>query len=202
MKMTKNLVIAAVLLACGTVALGSCQGNTGISVGDDTVAVAAGDTGVVEKPLTVIEVVDNYLAEEFGKQYSQADVCIPFSTVVATDENDEQDIKVWGDFWVFNYSIAGDTLKTASGGSHPGLIHLKETASGYDVTSFDQVGDGSRFDPTARKIFGEHYEAFRKINSNGEEREKLRAKGIAEYVNKHGIKATMYQDYGWPAVKL
>ena len=202
MKMTKNLTIAVALVACGTMLFGSCRGKTGTSVGNDSVAMNPDDTVAVERPATIIEVVDNYLVEEFGKQYAQADVCIPFSTVVATDETDDQDIKVWGDFWVFNYNIAGDTLKTASGGSHPGLIHLKKGDKGYEVTGFDQVGDGSRYDPTAKEIFGEHYEAFHKINSNSEEREKFRAQGIAEYVKKHDIKATMYQDYGWPAVKL
>lgn len=29
-----------------------------------------------------------------------------------------------------------------------------------------------------------------------------RAQGIARYVQQHGLKVTMYQDYGWPAKEL
>ena len=202
MKMTKNLTIAVALVACGTMLLGSCRGKTGTSVGNDSVAMNPDDTVAVERPAPIIEVVDNYLVEEFGKQYAQADVCIPFSTVVATDETDVQDIKVWGDFWVFNYNIAGDTLKTASGGSHPGLIHLKKGDKGYEVTGFDQVGDGSRYDPTAKKIFGEHYEAFHKINSNQDEREKVRRQYISDYVKNNKLSITKVKDFGWDPVDL
>lgn len=143
-----------------------------------------------------------YIVDTFGKQYAQAEVCIPQQIVVATYESNDQDIKVWGDFWVFNYNTAGDTLKTASGGSHPGLIHLRKVNNGYEVTSFDAVGDGSQFEPTAKKIFGDKYDAFMKMHSNDKEREQNRAQGIAQYVKANDLKVTMYQDEGWPAVKL
>ena len=136
----KFQLFATLLLACGIMTLGSCHGKSGVSADNDSTVVENSDSAMAMQPLTIVDVVDNYLVEEFGKQYAQADVCIPLSTVIATDESDEQDIKVWGDFWVFNYQIAGDTLKTASGGSHPGLIHMKKTDKGYEVTGFDQVG--------------------------------------------------------------
>ncbi len=56
--------------------------------------------------------------------------------------------------------------------------------------------------PTARKIFGAHYEAFMAVNANDTTREATRAQGIARYVQEHGLKVTMYQDYGWPAKEL
>lgn len=51
------------------------------------------------------------------------------------DERDVEDIKVWGDFWVFNYDQVGDTLKCVSGGSHPGLLHIRQTEKGFEVTA-------------------------------------------------------------------
>ena len=48
---------------------------------------------------------------------------------VEVDESDSADVRVWGDFWVFNYNISGDTLKTVSGGDHPGLFHLVKTGT-------------------------------------------------------------------------
>ena len=195
--MKKYGFFAAFIIACGMTMLVACQPQTNSSS-----SAASEKSTEQQAPLTIEQVVDQYIVDTFGKQYAQAEVCIPQQIVVATDEADDQDIKVWGDFWVFNYSIAGDTLKTASGGSHPGLIHLRKVDNGYEVTAFDQVGDGSQFEPTAKSIFGDKYEAFMKMHSNDKEREQNRAQGIAKYAKAHGLKVTMYQDYGWPAVKL
>lgn len=198
--MKRNGFFAAIIIACGITMLVACQPKSeSTSKSSATSEVASSEQ---QAQLTIEQVVDQYIVDTFGKQYSQAEVCIPQQIVVATDESDAQDIKVWGDFWVFNYNTAGDTLKTASGGSHPGLMHLKKGDKGYEVTGFDQVGDGSQFEPTAKKIFGDKYDAFMKMHSNDKDREQNRAQGIAKYAKAHDLKVTMYQDYGWPAVKL
>lgn len=206
--MRKYGFIAASVILCGMM-LVACQpkNETSSSPAHDaensTEQSAADATSKdAAKRQTVEQVIDQYMVDTFGSQYSQGQVCIPQQMVIATDESDGQDIKVWGDFWVFNYNIAGDTLKTASGGSHPGLFHLKKASNGYEVTGFDQVGDGSQFEPTARKIFGDRYEAFMKMYSDDKAREQNRAQSIAKYVKAYGLKVGMYQDYGWPAVTL
>ncbi|MDO4994975.1 MAG: hypothetical protein Q4E32_08230 [Bacteroidales bacterium] len=157
---------------------------------------------VVLQETTCFSAIDRYLVDEFGKQYAEGEHCVPIQNIVAVDEQNAEDILVWGDFWVFNYNQVGDTLKCVSGGSYPGLMHVKQTDNGFEVTAFDQVEDGSRFMPTAKKIFGDKYDAFQAINSNEEEREKLRAEGLAKYIKGHGLTATMYQDYGWPAKEV
>lgn len=203
--MKKYGIFAAAIIACGITMLVACQPqSSGSAVSEATSGktVAEPNTEAATQQPTIEQVIDQYIVDAFGKQYAQADVCIPQQIVVATDESDAQDIKVWGDFWVFNYNTAGDTLKTASGGSHPGLMHLKKGDTGYEVTGFDQVGDGSQFEPTAKKIFGDKYDAFMKMHSNDKEREQNRAQGIAKYAKAHDLNVTMYQDEGWPAVKL
>ena len=70
------------------------------------------------------------------------------------------------------------------------------------VTSFDQVEDGSRYLPSAKRIFGEYYEAFHKVNSSQEHRDSMRLKQVAYYVQEHKLPVTMLQDSGWPAVPL
>jgi hypothetical protein len=55
---------------------------------------------------------------------------------------------------------------------------------------------------TAKKIFGDKFDAFQTINSDEQKREKLRANVLATYVKKHGLTTTLYQDSGWPAKKL
>ena len=206
MKLTKIGVIASALIACGIMALTACQGKNS-TTSASTSAASSKDTTTAnaysqQQPDSYLKAIDKYIVEEIGKNYDKSDVCIPQAMIVAADDKDDQDIKVWGDFWVFNYKIAGDTLKTASGGSHPGLIHLKKSGNGYEITSFERVADGADNLPSAKRIFGDKFDAFQKMNSNEKGREKHRAQGIATYVKEHNIKVTMYQDYGWPVVKL
>ena len=146
--------------------------------------------------------IDNYLAKEVGSQYAEGEHCVPFHCIVDVDERNADDILVWGDFWVFNYNQVGDTLKCVSGGSHPGLMHIRQTENGFEVTAFDQVEDGSRNLPSAKQIFGEKFDAFQAINSDEQKREALRADVLADYAKKHQLAVTMYQDFGWPAKEL
>ena len=146
--------------------------------------------------------IDRYLTDSIGSQYTNGEHCVPIHSIVRVDERDTEDIKVWGDFWVFNYNHVGDTLKCVSGGSHPGLMHIRQTEKGFEVTAFDQVEDGSSYLPTAKKIFGDKFDAFKTINSDEKNRERLRAEGLATYAKKNGLAVTLYQDYGWPAKKL
>ena len=155
-----------------------------------------------EQENTYLSAIDRYLVEEIGKHYAQGEHCVPIHNVVAIDESNAEDILVWGDFWVFNYNQVGDTLKCVSGGNHPGLMHVRQTDNGFEVNSFDQVEDGSNNLPSAERIFGDKYEAYQAINSNKEDREKLRAEGLATFVKKQGLSATTYEDYGWPAKQL
>ena len=160
------------------------------------------DLPVQEAETTYFPAIERYLVKECGSKYLKGQYCIPFQTVVAVDERNAEDILVWGDFWVFNYNLADDTLETVSGGSHPGLMHIKQNDTGFEVTAFDQVEDGSRYMPSAKKIFGKKYDAFQAINSDNVRREKHRAEILANYVKKHNIPATKYKDYGWPAKSL
>lgn len=170
--------------------------------GNKQSAATETETEETNNEITYFPAIDRYLVNEFGKRYAEGEHCVPIHKIVAVDERDGEDILVWGDFWVFNYNLVGDTLKCVSGGSHPGLMHIRQTEKGFDVTGFDQVEDGSSNLPSAKKIFGDKYDAFHAINSDAEARERLRADVLADYAKKHNLGATMYQDFGWPAKKL
>lgn len=146
--------------------------------------------------------VEDYLVNVIGKNYAEAEYSIPCPFIISTDDGNKDDVLVWGDFWVFNYDIAGDTLKTVSGGSHPGLMHLKKTEKGFEVTDFEVVEDGEGNLESAKRIFGGNFDAFWDVNSNQEKREDVRLHFIADYVKKHNLPVKMVQDYGWPAVEL
>ncbi len=198
--MKNTRLLFAVLILLGVCMTTSCKNKAS----DNQQAEATTDT------LPMIEQDhDEYLAaieaylRTIGSQYTPGEVCIPSYTVVAINDNDTDYTRVWGDWWVFNYNIVGDTLKCVSGGSHPGLMYLKQNDTHkWIVTSFDQVEDGSRYLPSAKRIFGEYYEAFHKVNSSQEHRDSIRLKQVAYYVKEHNLPVTMLQDSGWPAVPL
>jgi len=155
-----------------------------------------------ERETNYFSAIDRYLVDSIGSQYAKGEHCVPIHSIVRVDERNAEDILVWGDFWVFNYNQVGDTLKCVSGGSHPGLLHIRQTEKGFEVTAFDQVEDGSRYLSTAKKIFGDKFNAFKTISSDEKNRERLRAEVLATYAKKNGLAVTLYQDYGWPAKKL
>lgn len=143
-----------------------------------------------------------FLAEEFGTKYTQGDLCLPVLMIVAEEDCETEIAWVWGDFWVFNYKIAGDTLKTVSGGNHPCRLQISELDDSLYVMGYDQVEDGAGNDRSARKIFGKHYDVYQNMHSNEQVREAVRKEQMKEYVKQHNLPVRYYQDYGWPTVEL
>ena len=147
-------------------------------------------------------VLYKYITDTLSADYDKADVSIPSPVIVAEDYSDPDDIRVWGDFWIMNYDLKGNILEMVSGGSYPGVIHLKQGEAGYEVTGMDVVEDGSNFTESAKEIFGEHYDAFMEINDDPEEKERIRAQIISNYVAANDLEITAYKDYGWEPVPL
>ena len=153
-------------------------------------------------PELFYSVLYRYMTDELSKGYPDCQVSIPCPVIIAEDESDKSDIRVYGNFWIFNYDLNGETLECASGGSYPGCIHIKSTDEGYTVTSMDVTEDGSGFTESARKIFGKYYDSFMKDGEDENLREKTRAQIIANYVAANNLKITSYKDYGWDPVTL
>ena len=200
-----KLWMLAAILFCGAGILSACHGN---AEGEKS-AVANDSIDLVEETgsFDFMPVLDKYLVDSIGMHYAPGEMCIPCATVVACDElttdSVVDSVVVLGDFWVFNFNVAGDTLKTVSGGDHPGKICLKKNEKGeYEVISFEQVEDGHGNEASARRIFGDMYEAFHVINSDEETREWARSLAIARYVKSHDLPVKYYQDYGWPAKEI
>lgn len=186
MKKLGSLACAVILCASCIVMLPSCKGKSAKSAEE-----------AAQEKETLFNTIDSYIVTEFGSQYSQGDHCIPNPLVLEVDESDPEDIKVWGDFRVYNYIQSGDTLKTVSGGSHPGLLHLKKVDGKFEVTDFNAVADGADNILSAERIFGDKFDAFQEMVSDEADREEARNKAIAEYALKHDLDVTLYQDFGW-----
>lgn len=146
--------------------------------------------------------VDRYLAEQIAGFYAKGEYSVPVYQEVAVNADDSTDIRIWGDFWVYNYKQEGDTLKCVSGGCHPGLMHVCQMGEYFYVSAFDQVEDGSSFLPSAKRIFGEYFETFQIHHSDGDEHERLRHDVLRAFVRDHKLSVTKYQDHGWPAKDL
>lgn len=155
------------------------------------------------REFAIREAITDYLVQTIGPQYLEGEVCIPSYTLVSVDDRNDKDIQAAGDFWVFNYNVEGDTLKTVSGGSHPGKMHLRRDSRGrYAVTSFEVVADGSKYLSSAKRIFGKDYDEFQAVNSNETLREERRAEDIGFYVSSWLLPVVYYQDYGWDAIAI
>ena len=143
--------------------------------------------------------VYKYLAEEVSKDYDDAEVHIPTVNIVHIDFTPKDEILVYGDFWIENYNVEGDTLKCVSGGHYPGMMQVSKD---YVVTDFKQAADGEDFDSSAKEIFGDHYDDFMKIYSDSDLRNELRKVTVTDYVNLNGLSVTQYQDEGWDPVEI
>lgn len=154
------------------------------------------------KEQAVRDAMGEYLVNEIGKHYKQGEVCVPTLMIVATDESDSTKAQVWCDCWIDWYSVAGDTLKTVSGGNHSGLMTLQLKDGKPVVTAFEQTLDGNRYLPSAKRIFGKHYDVYEGMHSKQDVREAARKEQLREYVLRHKLNIRYYQDYGWDAVEL
>ena len=143
--------------------------------------------------------VYQYMVEEVSKSYDKTDVSIPTVSIVHVDYAPEDEILVYGDFWIDNYNIKGDTLRDISGGNYPGVIHLSKD---YVVTAFDQVADGGDFDASAKELFGDYYDDFIAVYNDSDARAELRRATVTDYVHFNGLDVKQYKDKGWPAVEL
>ena len=146
--------------------------------------------------------VYNYIVDEYAGNYEKSDVSIPYVAEVYIDKSNEDDVQVFGEFWIDNYDLEGDTLKTASGGEYPGIIHIKKDGDTYTVTKVEVVEDGSEWTNSAKKIFGTHFDDFIKIKDDTATRDKVRAQIIKEYADANDLDIKAFQDYGWDPVKL
>ncbi|MBR4530604.1 MAG: hypothetical protein IKO80_10065 [Lachnospiraceae bacterium] len=146
--------------------------------------------------------VHRYIVDTYSGQYPQSNVSIPVVLIAAAETDDPADIRIYGDFWILNYNYENDTLFCASGGSYPGCIHLKSEGDVFTAVSMDVVGDGSDYTPSAKRIFGDHYEIFTKITGDQDLRETIRRHTVEDYVLKNGLAVFSYKDYGWDPVPL
>ena len=148
------------------------------------------------------EAMIEYLIKEIGTHYQKGEVCIPTLTIIAEEEVNSTQERIWCDCWVNWYNVADDTLKMVSGGNHSGCMMLEQKNGRLIVTAFEQTVDGAGYMISAQQIFGQHYDIYQNTHSNHEVYEAVRKEQLQEYVRKHKSGIRYYQDYDHEAVEL
>jgi len=160
------------------------------------------DIAQSRKEQAVRHAMSDYLVNKIGVQYLQGQRCIPTLLIVAMEDMDADEFRVWCNSWVYWYNVAGDTLKTVSGGNHSGCMTLQRKDGKPVVTAFEQTVDGAGNMASAKRIFGTHFDIYQNMHSNQDVREAARKEQLQEYVRQQKLDIRYYQDYGWDAVSL
>ena len=213
----------------GTEAADETVSGAGTEAGGETVSDAGSDTdsstgsgsssdagaGTSEKklPAYVYPGVDPlyrticaYIISEFGSQFDAEDLGVPCPIIVDIDESNPEDIRVSGEFWYQNYDLQGESLCMISGGSFPGMLHLRKTDSdgetGYEVTGADLVADGSDSDESAQEIFGVNYDAYIALGTFISVRELMQIQMLEDYLQQNQVLVTKVQADEWKSIDL
>ena len=151
------------------------------------------------KPIT-----DYLIKQEYF--FSESTIFIPSPNIIKYDESDLNDIKIYGDFWIYGYVLVGDTLHNDKGGSFPGCMHLSNKNEEINVVSFDIAEDGSNFDESIKKICNNDKELYEKMfeamDSTTDESINIRKEYIKMYRDEYDLDIKYYKDYGWRRVSI
>ena len=144
---------------------------------------------------------DGYYSEE-------GSVVIPAPVILQKVTDDDEEIKVYGNFWIFTYVPDGSTLSCISGGEYPGIITLGKSGDDYIVTDAEFAGDGSEYMKDIKRFCGGNTSLEEMYldasNADNASVRNIRIKYIFDYLKGNGLddKYDSFQDYGWDPVYL
>lgn len=140
--------------------------------------------------------LNGFLTAELGQYLAPLEHCIPFTILVDLDDEDKENVKVYGIFWVQDYRLNGNVLETVSGGCFPGVVKGKKTNGIWKFTEMERVVSGAGNAESAKEIFGARYDAYSMLISDDTVRKTVRTEAVKEYVKANGLNVTAYKDYG------
>lgn len=137
---------------------------------------------------------------------SQEEVVIPTYVIFQSEVAEDEQIKVYGNFWYFSYVMNGSILECVGGMERPGVIYLKEEGEGYEVVSFDEVGDGANYTQDIKricqgnKILEQAY--YDSVDAQKSPLKDAIHRSINSYVLENKLSITAYKEYGWEPVPI
>lgn len=139
-----------------------------------------------------------FAKENYG---GQGAVEIPTPYVVEIDDSDKNDIKIYGDFYIYGYNMNGTIFNMKNGGSYPGCYHLKDDNGNVSVVNKEFAEDGSNNWSSLVKICGGDETLAKEINNVvDEDGEKTRIDYVKMYANANKLRVSGIKDYGWPII--
>ena len=153
-------------------------------------------------PSSIEYAVYDYLLKSYAETVDTnfCDVVIPYASIFAVDESNDQDIIVMLTGWRTQYNLEGTQLQMQSGSEISGAVHLKKTENGYEGFALDELGDGSEYDTSAKKIYGSHYDDFKKISRK--DLDEIQKQIITDYVKANSLEVDSYMDLGSDPVAI
>lgn len=136
--------------------------------------------------------------EHFGEQGA---VELPTPYIVKIDDSDKNDIKVYGDFYIYGYDMNGTIFNCKNAGSFPGCYHLQEKDGDVTFVSKEIAEDGSNNYSSLLKICGNDEDLVKTIYSVVEnDKEKTRIEYVKMYANTNNLRVYGIKDFGWPVI--
>ncbi len=117
------------------------------------------------------------------------------------------DIKVYGNFWMFIYSKKGKTLFCESGGENPCALYLRKTGdNSYEVTRMDRAADGSHYAEDIKRICAGNTALEQQFYDSGNaEKDPVKSRRewyLRNYITDNNLDIDSYRDYGRDPVRL
>ena len=135
--------------------------------------------------------------------YTLGEVWIPAPLVLHTDETDPQDVRVYGNFWQFRYSLFGGCLATECGGETPAMLRFAKTDAGYRLTEAVTAGDGEDYGADIQRFTADVPGlAERFFGADEAELEAVRSEYMRMYRDETGLDVRAYADRFWPEKPL
>ena len=144
----------------------------------------------------------DYLSFDYDMECDGENVIIPYVDILGADDTNADDVLVYGNYYLWQYTKNEDTIEAVSGGSYPGVIHMemigdKDNAL-YSANSFDE----GLTDEDTKEIMGDYYDAYIEANSDQEKIEAEIAQVLADYVSANNLQITKYKMFGQDAKEL
>ena len=141
-----------------------------------------------------LEAISKYLAKYDADNLEIGDGFIPCITSVEIDNSDENDIKLWGIFDIYNYTLSEETLVEKNGKRLVGMFSLKQLKDGKCSVKEAYFVDES--DVAAIEALCQDHDMALEGLKNPIVTEETRRFFISEYVKKSGLKASAYRPWG------
>ncbi len=148
-----------------------------------------------------LEAISDYLNEYNAENLEQKDGMIPCFTSIEVDNDDLSDIKMWGIFDIYNYSLEDGTLTEENGTRLMGMFRMSQEEDGAPCTINDAVfvDEG---DTEAIENLCEGHELAIKGLSDPVVTMESRRWYVSEFVKAAGLDASRYQTADGEVVEL